>query len=261
MKRYGITPVFWKTFGSRIERSVMGAVAQDGMEQAKERMRDGIRRKARRRQRITAKLPVLGYKLVDKYGNEKTMEARKDTHYAIDENRKPLIDFIFDALAYHDMTTYALVNALDALADTDPRYLPNRAKGWHEGRIVQLVRNTVYKGEFVANRSYEEHVAEYDEKTGTYYKAKRRRQRPEHEWVRIPVPASVDCETWQRANDALEKNKHRTPHNRYIDYLLVSLVRCAVCGYRYRGETLFKGGSKEAKYPSRYRCSKTTHLA
>jgi DNA invertase Pin-like site-specific DNA recombinase len=38
MRRFGITPMFWKTFNSRIKRAVMGAISQDGMEQAKQRM-------------------------------------------------------------------------------------------------------------------------------------------------------------------------------------------------------------------------------
>jgi DNA invertase Pin-like site-specific DNA recombinase len=46
MQKHGIQAVFWKSFGSRIERAVMGAVSQDAMEQAKQRMQAGTRRRA-----------------------------------------------------------------------------------------------------------------------------------------------------------------------------------------------------------------------
>lgn len=262
MKQQQVEVVFWKTFSSRIERTVMGAIAQDGMEQAQERMRDGNRRKAKERKCVTAKFAAMGLKLVDPTGQEKTQSARKDTKYAIDENRSALIDFIFDALAYQDMTTYTLVNALDKLAETDPRFRPQRAKGWSEGRIVQMVKNPVYKGEFIANRHYREVVAQYDEKTGTYRKAKKWFERPEHEWVRISVPAIVDAETWDRANKNLWGNKHRSPKNRRHDYLLTGLVRCAACGWRYHGQSYYEGPHcTEQSKPSRYGCSKKSHIA
>lgn len=48
MERHGIVPVFWKSFTNRVERAVIGAIAQDGMEQAKRRMMEGNLHKARR---------------------------------------------------------------------------------------------------------------------------------------------------------------------------------------------------------------------
>ncbi len=41
MKQFGLRTVFWKQFSSRIERVVMGAVAQTGMENEKLRMAQG----------------------------------------------------------------------------------------------------------------------------------------------------------------------------------------------------------------------------
>ncbi|HLZ81396.1 MAG TPA: recombinase family protein, partial [Ktedonobacteraceae bacterium] len=69
LKRFGITALFWKQFSSRIERTVLGAIAQDGMEQSKARMMEGNLRKARSG-RVTARVPAYGYKLVDAEGNE-----------------------------------------------------------------------------------------------------------------------------------------------------------------------------------------------
>ena len=51
MNKARMEAVFWKSFGSRIERAVMGAVSQEGMEQALERMADGTLQKGRKRSR------------------------------------------------------------------------------------------------------------------------------------------------------------------------------------------------------------------
>jgi DNA invertase Pin-like site-specific DNA recombinase len=47
MKQNGTEAIFWKAFNSRVERTVMGIIAQDGMEQAQQRMMDGHIRKAK----------------------------------------------------------------------------------------------------------------------------------------------------------------------------------------------------------------------
>ncbi len=79
MKHNGLSVVFWKEFTSRIERAVMGAISQEGMEQAKQRMAQGNIFKARDH-RITARVPAFGYRLVDRNGKS-SAEAKKDTHY------------------------------------------------------------------------------------------------------------------------------------------------------------------------------------
>ena len=55
--------VWWKPYHSRIERAVFGAISQDGMEQAIERMKAGTRKKAESG-RVTAKVRAYGYKHV-----------------------------------------------------------------------------------------------------------------------------------------------------------------------------------------------------
>lgn len=83
MKKHGIEPIFWKAFNSRVERAVMGAIAQDGMELARDRMAAGTRQKAMSG-RVTAHRPAYGFKLVDSKGMEGAA-AKKDSHYAIYE--------------------------------------------------------------------------------------------------------------------------------------------------------------------------------
>lgn len=82
MRQYGLQAVFWKEFTSRIERAVMGAIAQDGMEQAKQRMAEGNLHKAQ----WTGDRPTCWrwIQVGGLHGREGET-AKKDTHYAIRE--------------------------------------------------------------------------------------------------------------------------------------------------------------------------------
>ena len=65
--------------------------------------------------------------------------------------------------------------------------------------------------------------------------------------VARPVPALVDAETWQRAQEALRRNKRLSTKNAKHYYLLRGLIRCAACGATYIG--VARGEHR------RYRCS------
>ena len=75
MKQFGVTPLFWKAFTSRIEQAVMGAISEEGMQITKERMKNGIRMKAMKGL-VPAKRPAFGYMLVDSRGIFTAISAR-----------------------------------------------------------------------------------------------------------------------------------------------------------------------------------------
>jgi len=60
LQEAGQSLVWWKPYHSRIERAVFGAISQDGMEQAIERMKAGTLKKAESG-RVTAKSRAYGY--------------------------------------------------------------------------------------------------------------------------------------------------------------------------------------------------------
>ncbi len=67
MKEYHLQVVSRKDFSSRIERAVIGAISQECMEQAKQRMAEENIYKAKDN-RVTARVPAFGYLLVDRNG-------------------------------------------------------------------------------------------------------------------------------------------------------------------------------------------------
>jgi site-specific DNA recombinase len=255
MQKYGIKDVFWKPFSSRIERAVMGVIAQEGMEHEIERMRDGMLKKAKRG-RITTKTPALGMKLVDPQGRQNTMEARKETCYAIEEDRAGVIRFIYDAIANKGMSSYELAKALDERAKVDRLFKPPRAAAWGVRTIIKIIRTPLYKGEYIANRYHRERVTVQD-KNGIPTRKWKSCERPESEWIRTKVPAIVDEATWELANKNLFKNKGFARRNKRYSYLLTGLIRCATCGWRYHGHTSSVCPQKrQYKQVQRYYCSK-----
>lgn len=250
-RKHGIEVFFWKAYSSRIERAVMGAIAQEGMEQAFERQREGTLRKAQRGC-VTSKVAAFGFRFVDDNGQEGTKAAREHTHYATDEGRAYAVRYMFNAIAYRGMSSRELLIEVDKLAKTDPRFLPPRGSAWNERTFVKMLRNPVYKGDFIANRWYREKVIEHDEH-GMAKTVMKNRQRPEEEWIHVPVPAIVDEATWELANYNLYRNKGFAKRNKRYEYLLTELIRCATCGRRYHGWT-----DNKPRHIQRYMCSTMT---
>jgi site-specific DNA recombinase len=62
-----------------------------------------------------------------------------------------------------------------------------------------------------------------------------RNERPKEEWIEVEVPALVDRETWEAAQELRGQNKLFSRRNKQHDYLLSGLIRC-VCGRSMGGE-------------------------
>jgi site-specific DNA recombinase len=253
MKQFGIRTIFWKQFSSRIERVVMGAVAQTGMENEKLRMAQGTLLKARNG-RVTAKSPAYGYKLVDSFGNEGPA-AKKDTHYGIREDEARVVRYIFQKV----LEGYPLRRIAMMLEGNYPP--PKRFTHWEPKMIELIIKREVYKGEFIAHRSMtakipkSSHPASLAD-TGSIT-VTRKIQRPREEWIVVPVPAIVAPDDWEKANKIVSGNKHKGRREAATPFLLTGLVICATCGYRYIGRLRKeKRGRNYTEYTlTNYRCS------
>lgn len=251
MKQFGLRTVFWKQFSSRIERVVMGAVAQTGMENEKLRMAQGNLHKARDG-RVTARTPAYGYKLVDSFGNEGPA-AKRDTHYGIREDEAQVVRYIFQKV----LEGYPLRRIAILLEGNYPP--PRRFSHWEPKMIEIIVKREVYKGEFIAHRSMQVKIPGTSRTAGITdlnpETVLRKIQRPREEWIVVPVPAIVTPEDWEQANKLISKNQGRREARE--PYLLTGLITCATCGYRYiGGRRVVISGKKQNKISlTRYRCA------
>ncbi len=78
------------------------------------------------------------------------------------------------------------------------------------------------------------------------------RLRPKNEWIGIAVPAIIENEVYEIAQELLEKNKKLSKRNTKVGSLLQGLIICKECGYAF-GRT--SSGKKSEGY-TYYRCRK-----
>jgi site-specific DNA recombinase len=75
---------------------------------------------------------------------------------------------------------------------------------------------------------------------------------PREEWIAVKVPAIIDAETFQAAQERLARNKIQAKRNRKREYLLIGgRLRCGQCGCAMYGATNPHGYSD-------YRCTRPT---
>lgn len=214
---------FWKPFGSEIERAVFGVISEQGMRHEIERMTQGTRLKAQSG-RITAKTPAYGYLFADSQGRPSTDPAsdyRQDTHYLPHPEEAPIIREIFTRIVVGE-SLYQICDDLNLRQIPTPK----RSRFWETSTVSKMIKNTVYKGEYVANRLY--NIKEWSDKAQRM--VRKQRIRPPEEWIIVEVPALVDPETWDMAQEAPKRNLKLAIRNGDPNYLLQGLMKCADCG-------------------------------
>lgn len=81
------------------------------------------------------------------------------------------------------------------------------------------------------------------------------RERPEEDWIHVPVPALVSQDIFDAAREQLARNHRLSKRNgRGQRYLLQGLTVCAKCGYAYYGKTVTHRSGRRYGY---YRCTGT----
>lgn len=233
----GVKTHFWQEPGSELERYIKGYIAQEAMKKEKERMRLGKLYKAMDG-RVTATRAAYGYKISDP----------KDSHYVLHPEEAPIVKMIYDWLTRDRLTLGKISNKLNDMG------VPCRRGGvWTPGTIGNMVKSEVYKGWYITNRNTYE-IEGYDENGKPQ---KKWRQRPEDEWIWVPVPAIVSEEQWAESHEVLRS--HRTYAKRrstgeFSNWLLSGLIDCEICHYRFqaaRGGTSVKGQLGPIRY---YHC-------
>lgn len=104
--------------------------------------------------------------------------------------------------------------------ETNPGYHRTRVPGmWHAYTILSIIERETYAG-----------IWRFGVRIGST-----RNERPKEEWIEVDVPALVDRETWEAAQELRGQNKLFSRRNKQHDYLLSGLIRC-VCGRAMSGE-------------------------
>lgn len=121
----------------------------------------------------------------------------------------------------------------------------------NEASIRRIIRNPINKGVFVMNRTH------FD------FETKKTMHNPQEEWIYAEglVPAIVDEELWQRANDAISARANkRNVSGRYPKgsnpgrYILSGKLVCGICGRPYYRSWRHSGGT-DGKVINEWKCS------
>ncbi|MGD1119800.1 MAG: recombinase family protein [Dehalococcoidales bacterium] len=105
--------------------------------------------------------------------------------------------------------------------------IPGRTKhslGWRQNVIRDILVNPMYRGTQIVNRHASISNINKIDLDNT---------------IQISVPAIVDEQTWQIAQERLKNNKHVKPIKQG-EFLLQGMISCGLCGYAYRAARVHK---------------------
>jgi site-specific DNA recombinase len=209
------------TWSGRLYRTILAGIAEADRENIMENSAAGMDRRLREQKWMGGRFPY-GYR----------PEGRdKDAHLVIVEEDAEVVRLVFflyvverrsllhvcDELNAQDIPTQFIrqgrvYKGKTATGHTGPEGRPARGV-WQPSTVRKMLRNPAYKGEGVYARGSTLRDA------GT-----------------VDVPAIVDPEVWEAAQERLKKGRRRGGgHNASRPYLLHSLVTCARCERAYSG--------------------------
>jgi site-specific DNA recombinase len=131
---------------------------------------------------------------------------------------------------------------------------------WDRATVWGILRNPAYMGQaaFGKTESTERRklLRPIRSKPSAPRHAKStQRDKPQVEWLSIPVPAIVTPDVFAAAREQLERNKRLAARNgRGRRYLLQGLTVCARCGYAFYGKLVSRASSKGTRRYGYYRC-------
>lgn len=220
---------FGETPEERMLLQIQGVFAEYERALIKERSRRG-RLFAARQGRVNWSHAPYGYRLV-----RKTESAPQKL--VVDETEAEVVRQIFRWCVEDGLTCYAMEKLLREQGVPTRK---GRPLGWCQSTVGDVLRDTVYKGLGYYNRTKRVDAKRPVKSMG--FKDLRpgnlrsHADRPEEEWIPVKVPAIVDPETWDLAQEQLRKNRERARRNNTKHhYLLRSLLVCGVCGKRMIG--------------------------
>jgi len=223
----------WKnTPEGKLFYSLRGAIAEYEKEKIRERTVRGKLRKLREG-RLTHDPRTYGYRF----------DRERDTLLVVPEEAT-VVRRIFSWYADENLGCGAIVSRLASLG-----ILPPRGRSWHRSTVSRILRNPAYIGSACFHR----YNAEGVHATRRLPPGQRvlRKERPPEEWVEVPVPAIVDRELFERAQEKHRMARRLWAGKSRTQYLLRGLVWCGVCGGRINGNLITSKAKKRRYYVCR----------
>lgn len=163
----------------------------------------------------------------------------KDANYIIHAQEAAVVKEAFWLYCEKNLTITKIVSHFE-----NKGYLTRSGSTrWSRSVIWGMLRNPAYKGTAAfrktkAIKSNRRTKQARDSKNYPYGNFRTTVDRPEADWIYIPVPSIIDEKTFAIAQQKLKDNSKFAPrNNKKHNYLLNGLLRCKNCGYAFYGKT------------------------
>ena len=222
---------------------IQGVIAEYEREKIVERHRRGKLHKAQQGDVSVLSGAPYGYVYIPA---TETEAAR----YEIHEQEAAIVRRVFQLLVEEQYSIGAIARLLTE------EQIPTRhdVGHWERSVIWAMLRNPAYTGQaaYRKTEAVERKRPTKQARDHTFYPKhvhSSTRDRPPEDWIRIPVPALISEQLFQRAHERLEENKRFSPrNNKKYEYLLSGLLRCEQCGYALYGKPASNSKYKRLYY-------------
>lgn len=179
--------------------------------------------------------------------------ATEHARYEVLEREAAIVRRVFHLLVNEQQSLSAIARVLNT------EQIPTRRDvgAWERSVIWAMVRNPAYTGQaaYRKTQAVDRTRPTKPARTQSFYPKHTHsssRDRPQEDWIHIPVPALISEAVFQQARERLEMNKRLSPrNNKKNEYLLSGLLRCQQCGYALYGKP-----TSNSQYTRRYyRCA------
>lgn len=223
VKLHFVTGQYDSSPEGRLFFSMRGAVAEFEKEKIRERSMRGKRKKAQDKKLSNSNL--FGYDYI-----------KETKSYKINPDQAEIIKDIYHRVVEHQESVSTIQRYLKDKAIPSP----TGKSMWPTSTIYRILKNHTYTGVFSSMKVRQK-------KTGL--KSKVITQRPENEWINIPVPEIISKEIFDRTQLQLERNRVKTRRPMLYPYLLSGILHCGVCGRRMVAHhSAFRDGSFKPYY-------------
>jgi len=220
-----------------------GMIAEYERAQILERSRRGKRHRAQAGEVSVMSGAPYGYRYV-----RKSDEA--PAAYAVLEAESRVVEHIYEMYTVEGLSIGEITRRINAEG------IPTRKASarWERSTVWAMLRNPAYKGAAGFGKTQtaprQRITRPLRLRGGIASRDSAHHERPQDEWIAIPVPPIVDEPTFALAQERLEANKTHAPRRTVVPSVVQGLVSCANCGYAlYRTST--RSSARTIYY---YRC-------
>jgi site-specific DNA recombinase len=220
-----------------------GMIAEYERAQILERSRRGKRHRARQGQVSVLSGAPFGYRYVRK-------SEQSAAYYEIDEAQAPVVRLVYERYTVQGLS----IGAITRLLNQQQIPTHKQTSRWERSTVWAMLRNPAYKGAAGFGKTQtaprQRITRPLRLRGGVASRDSAHHERPQEEWIAIPVPPIIDEPTFALAQERLQTNKTHAPRRTIVPSVVQGLVSCASCGYTlYRTST--RSSARTIHY---YRC-------